>query len=233
MSYSPFDFTNNELGLYYFRIYDFCHDGIIQSLISEFSVKDQHFLNSIQNKDVQKRTLFGRIILKYIAIRLEIGQPDFVSITKSGRPTFTLPNGFDFNISHSEKMVACCLVNNSIAGIDLEFNKSINIDTYRNCFSLKEWHFIKKSENPDLSFFRLWVRKEAVIKADGRGFGLNLSLINCLENVVEVGLSSYFIENINIETDYSCAIACNKKKTIKLIDFNKIFNSQYYFSSQL
>ena len=78
-----------------------------------------------------------------------------------------------------------------------------------------------------MTFLKLWVRKEAVIKADGRGIGIELSSFNCLKNKANVGLNTYFIKNIDFESEYTCAIACSKRKTIKLTDFNEIFNTEY------
>lgn len=227
MSNKIFNKNENGIVLYYFNITEIFNNETIQSLISTFSVFEQQYFNSIQNKDAQKRTLFGRIILKYISARLGISRSDFVSLTSWGKPVFTLQNGYDFNISHSGNMVVCCLSKDSFVGIDLELNRPLKIEIYKNYFDSQEWQFIKKSETPESAFFKLWVRKEAVIKADGRGIGIELSSFNCLNKKADVGPSTYFIQDIYINHEYTCAIACSKKKTIKLKDFNEIFLTEY------
>lgn len=227
MSKKNFNTNKNGLVLYYFHFADIFNNETIQSLISTFSVFEQQYFNSIQNKDAQKRTLFGRIILKYISARLGIARPDFVSITSWGKPVFTSPNGFDFNISHSGDLVVCCLAKDAFVGIDLELNRPIKIEIYRNCFDSQEWQFITESKNPGLTFLKLWARKEAVIKADGRGIAIDLSSFNCLNNKADMGSSTYFIQDIDLKHEYTCAIACNKKKTIKLVDFSEIFLTEY------
>lgn len=227
MNNTSLSINKDGIILFYFHISDKINNETIQSLISTFSAFEQNNFNSVKNKNVLKRTLFSRIILKYIAAGLGIAQSEFVSLAISGKPVFTLPNGFDFNISHSGNMVVCCLAKDSFVGIDLELNRPVNIEIYRNCFDSQEWQFITESETPGLTFLKLWVRKEAVIKADGRGIGIELSSFNCLKNKANVGLNTYFIENIDFESEYTCAIACSKRKTIKLTDFNEIFNTEY------
>lgn len=229
MSKKSFRFNSDGIFLYYFYISDKLNNETIQSIISTFSVFEQKYFNSIQNKDAQKRMLFGRIMLKYIAGRIGIVGPEFMSLTNSGKPVFTVPNGFDFNISHSGNMVVCCIVKDAFVGIDLELNRPVNIEIYRNCFDSHEWQFITESVTPGLTFLKLWVRKEAVIKADGRGFGINLSSLNCLKNKAKAGLNNYYIESIDLEPEYTCAVACSKYKTITLIDFNEIFNNEIVF----
>jgi len=220
-------FNKDEIILFYYSIPIKINNETIQSLISTLSVFEQNKLYAIKHKNVLKQRLFGSIILKHIAVGLGIVNAEYVSLTISGKPFFTLPNGFDFNISHSGNMVVCCLAKDSIVGIDLELIRPVNIEVYKNYFDLKEWDIITKSDNSGVTFFRLWVRKEAIIKADGRGIGIELSSLNCLKNIVITGSNTYFIENIDIDYEYTCAIACSEKKTIKLTDFDEIFNTKY------
>ncbi len=227
MSKNIFNINENGIVLYYFHIADMFNNETILSLISTFSIFEQQYFNSIQNKDAQKRTLFGRIILKYISARLGIARSEFVSFTSWGKPVFASPNGFDFNISHSGDIVVCCFAKDAFVGIDLELIRPVKIKIYRNCFDSQEWQFITESKNPGLTFLKLWARKEAVIKADGRGIAIDLSSFNCLNNNTDVGPNTYFIQDIDLKHEYTCAVACNKKKTIKLIDFNEIFLTEY------
>jgi 4'-phosphopantetheinyl transferase len=221
------DITKDGIILFYFRISDKFNNKTIQSLISTISVSEQKYFTSIQNKSALKRTLFGRIILKYIASGLGIARPEYVSSTISGKPVFTPPNGIDFNISHSGDMVVCCLAEDAFIGIDIELIRPVNIEIYRNCFDSQEWQFITESENPELAFLKLWVRKEAVIKADSWGIEIDLSSFNCLNNIVKVVSNNYYIQDIVLDDEYTCAIACSKRKTIKLKDFNEIFLTEY------
>ncbi len=225
-----FNIKIDSIILFYFCIDNKFNNETIQSLISSFPVVEQHYFNSIQNKEAQKRKLFGRIILKHIATRLGIDRSEkYVRLTSSGKPVFIFPNGYNFNISHSGSMVVCCVSKDCFVGVDIEENRPINIEHFKNYFDSSEWQFITKSENRELAFLKLWVRKESVIKADGRGIGIGIELasINCLNNKVEVESTTYFIQNIDIKPEYICSIACNKKKTIKLKDFNEIFMTEY------
>jgi 4'-phosphopantetheinyl transferase len=223
-----FNIKKDSIVLFYFLIDEKINNETIQLLISTFPVFEQHFFNSIQDKEAQKRTLFGRIILRFIATRLGLARSEkYVRLTSSGKPVFIFPNGFNFNISHSGSMVLCCVSKDCSVGIDIEENRPINLEHYRNYFDSTEWQYIIESENRELTFLKLWVRKESVIKADGRGIGIELFSFNCLNNKTNLETTTYFIQDIDLKLEYICAIACNKKKTITLKDFKEIYLTEY------
>lgn len=77
--------------------------------------------------------------------------------------------GIQFNLSHSENLVAVALSPHPI-GIDVEFiRKDFSYDVMLDdCFSIAEQLLIHKGAGY-LNFFTLWTRKEALLKATGEG----------------------------------------------------------------
>jgi 4'-phosphopantetheinyl transferase len=216
----------NEIALFHYCIPEKINSVIFQLLISSLSFAEQQYLNSIQNEEAQKRTLFGRIILRYVATLLGINEPELISFTNSGKPIFKSSSRIEFNISHSSNQVVCCVAFNSPVGIDLEFIRLVDIEIYRNYLNWSEWQFIIKSETPELTFLKLWVRKEAVIKADGRGMEIELSSLNCLKSTTKTMYDTWYIQEVEISPDFQCAVACNRFKNIQLFDFNTIFKPE-------
>lgn len=85
-----------------------------------------------------------------------------------------LPNGPEFNISHSGNRVVCALSRNGRIGIDIEYIKPLSFDDFQTQFTEREWLNIRNSPDPVASFYRFWTAKESLIKADGRGLGIPL-----------------------------------------------------------
>lgn len=226
MKNTSFRISENEIILFQYCLSESINDVKIQNLISTFSFSDQNYFNSIQNKEAQKRTLFGRIILRYIADNLGINEPEFVSISVTGKPFFKDHVDFDFNISHSGNIVGCCVTKNSSIGIDLELIRPVDIEIYRNYFDFDEWQFITNSEHPEFEFQKLWVRKEAVVKADGRGMEIEMSSFNCMKRKTEIESDTWHIQEVVISPEYVCAVACNHFKNIYLVNFNTVFESE-------
>lgn len=84
------------------------------------------------------------------------------------------PRGIEFNISHSSSYALCVVSQNRLVGIDLERMKPLDdLDQLvKSIFTPKELK--KYSETPKSKrqayFYRAWSRKEAFVKAQGKGF---------------------------------------------------------------
>jgi len=121
-------------------------------------------------KDDRKRTLLGKIILLNYLNRYTNFNLLNIERTSYNRP-YIKNSSIDFNISHSKDYVICAFTQNNSIGVDIEaLNLEIDIDEFRAVFSSNEFDFIKNANNKIETFYRLWTIKEALLKADGRGF---------------------------------------------------------------
>jgi 4'-phosphopantetheinyl transferase len=79
-----------------------------------------------------------------------------------------------FNLSHSKDYALCAIVRNYEVGIDLEYiYKKLDLDSMiLNILSPQEIEYWKtvKTEEKTNTFFKLWVSKEAFLKASGKGW---------------------------------------------------------------
>lgn len=117
-------------------------------------------------------TAFTSELLKYyyLAKRLNLTPDDIhIKYTIHNRPYIEHSN-IDFNISHCNEYVIFALSIKSKIGIDIEYNDPrINaIELGSIVFSDYEQNLI---QNNTSSFFKIWTKKEALIKAYGTGFG--------------------------------------------------------------
>jgi 4'-phosphopantetheinyl transferase len=99
-----------------------------------------------------------------------------------------------FNVSHSEDYAVIAISREKV-GIDIEF-KSDDFDhgiISSDIFENKELTFIKNASNKSNAFYTLWTRKEALVKALGKGIDENFKYIPCLEG--QYNLESDLVKN--------------------------------------
>lgn len=129
-----------------------------------------------------------------------------INYTKYNRPYLSIP--LDFNISHSGNYILCALSTNNI-GIDIEVIRPLEINDFAHCFSADELLKINCAPDRHIEFFKHWTIKEAVIKADGRGFSIPLETIIISDKIVIEG-NTWFIHKIEIDPCYQSHLATNE-----------------------
>ncbi|RUT68630.1 hypothetical protein D0817_19925 [Flavobacterium cupreum] len=166
--------------------------------------------------------LYGKLLLKEGMLKL--GYQDSLAFMKKneyGKPYFSY-DSFSFNISHSEDYVVCVISTDEKEkiGIDIEKIKTINREDYSSVFTPLE----KNDITSDQHFYKYWTRKEAVIKADGRGLQIPLHTIDATKTTVEVENEFYFLLKIDIDKEYEMHLASSKKIEDYTLQYNSLDN---------
>jgi 4'-phosphopantetheinyl transferase len=137
-----------------------------------------------------------------------------------------------FNLSHSRNSWCFAICANHEVGVDIELmNPDISfvdiIDTY---FTKNEQNLIKKTQYPAEEFYRLWTRKEALLKAIGTGIATEIKSIDVTCETVKTDTSddNYFLWSIKMKGHY-ISIACINPFTVSLVNVNAE-NIKSYFS---
>ena len=152
-------------------------------------------------------SLFGKLLL--MTALTEYGwSPSLADLQYSqyGRPF--LPNGPDFNISHSGRRAACIIAQHGKVGIDLEEIRDIPVGDFKEQFSPEEWTAIITSAAPLETFYHYWTAKECLSKADGRG--LNLPLARLLINhpgAIPLDNHSWYLHTLDSFPGFACHAA--------------------------
>ncbi|MCH5212318.1 MAG: HD domain-containing protein [Oscillospiraceae bacterium] len=105
-----------------------------------------------------------------------------------------------FNLSHSGSKAACILAKKP-CGIDIQEIKKPNMKLVEKYYTERE-----RAMCPD-GFTRIWTRKEAVAKADGRGLGIGIGSYDVCDNTVFLNGVTYNIYDIPASGGYTLAIA--------------------------
>ncbi|MGI4804011.1 MAG: 4'-phosphopantetheinyl transferase family protein [Janthinobacterium lividum] len=137
-------------------------------------------------QDARQIRIVCRAVLRILIGRYLSIEPKEIKLKLDHQKKPVLQNNhtknIHFNVSHSGDWILIALSTNPI-GVDLEqINASF---TYQNLldfsFSLKEKSYIQTSKVPVESFYKLWTRKEALLKATGKGLIDELASIPSLD----------------------------------------------------
>lgn len=142
------------------------------------SVEKQHRIKDVKNEIARKQTVAGEMLArKMLSDYHHISQENLVFKTGMyGKPY--VEGCAEFNISHSEDMVACCIGDKQI-GIDVEQLKPITPNIMRKLCTDADVKYILGnvqfeyytdfSQEQLYRFYEAWTAKEAYFKCIGTG----------------------------------------------------------------
>lgn len=130
-------------------------------------------------KPDSKRRLLGAELLLNIAVP---NHPPY-RISERGKPYFECGSPC-FSLSHSGKY-ALCAVSETEIGADIEAPRKNSAALAERFFTEKEAEAVRRTEDPDEEFCRLWVLKESYIKATGEGFACPLNSFEARDKIGE------------------------------------------------
>src|SRR5260363_377522 len=121
------------------------------------------------------RFIAARGILRCLAGQL-LGQPPNAlqfSYTSYGKPILKEYPRLQFNLSHSHDRAIYAFTLDMAIGVDIEYqNSQCDVESIaKRFFTAREFNALQTLPGPEkiATFFKLWVRKEAVLKALGYG----------------------------------------------------------------
>jgi 4'-phosphopantetheinyl transferase len=83
-------------------------------------------------------------------------------------------------------------------GIDVERRLPIDLREFRRVFTDREYDFLSGTPELTTCFYRLWTRKEAIMKADGRGISLDPAGIDVLTVPRMIGGIRYTLRELKV-----------------------------------
>lgn len=203
--------------------------------------KLKRYLNTEENKRSERyyhtkdkeRFIICRALLKYCICR-HTGQDISTVILKKDtnkKPYLLNYNSLYFNVTHAGDFaliaIACSPVGIDIERLDTNFDYN---EIVKNVCNKQELDALERSENVKHTFYKLWTRKEAIVKATGLGITDDFTDIPSLdgyhlmpENLLGQ-LSNIHVISFQFNTTYKGAIALSQKhQSIKTIIFNNLF----------
>lgn len=132
----------------------------------------------------RNRFIICRSILKFVlAAHTKLDVKDiYLDYHLNKKPYLASHPWLHFNISHSEDFAVIAISRNTV-GIDIEYiSEDFNFtNLLPNIFNEKEILGIQNAVNKKHAFYTLWTRKEAFVKALGKGIDDDFKYIPCLD----------------------------------------------------
>lgn len=157
-------------------------DARFQAYWRILDLNEQVHSAKITNELFRKRYVEVRGRLRIILAKIVNEQPHKINIRKTehGKPYLVDYPDLVFNLSHSAGVLVIAVGYNCQLGVDIENCKPRgNLSALvEKCFSEEESkYWVKLPEGQKTSgFYHFWTRKEAFVKATGRGIALGLNL---------------------------------------------------------
>ncbi len=219
-------------GIYYIDVRLFENENLFEKCMSLISEKRWEYIRNLKNP-VAARLSLGAGILERIVLEKNGYDTKDIRYTVQGKPY--LDADFHFNLSHSGNFVT--FVHSDIpAGIDLQkIKKDIPKYTAR---ILTEDEAALLQTLPDTDkremFYRIWTRKESLIKWDGRGLRIplqNISAANtnglCDKTLFEKK-ELYWKEEALLLPEYALCVCCEGELVInEIIEITAQFLTKY------
>ena len=148
----------------------------------------------------------GELALEYG----EHGKPRLVSARADDGAGGALP--FFFNLSHSGGLALCAVGQSGEIGVDIERIRPLSYPgpLARDHLSPEEWRLRSDWEaaaaRPE--FFRIWARKEAILKAAGLGLSRPLSRVDTIRG--ELDGRSWWLMDLSPGEGFRGAVACSR-----------------------
>ncbi|MBR4182922.1 MAG: 4'-phosphopantetheinyl transferase superfamily protein [Lachnospiraceae bacterium] len=178
----------------------------------------------LKNDKAKRQTLGGWSLLcgamtdELNAINVEDFSKADVMYMEHGKPFLSGMSDLHFNISHSGDY-AICAVSDTEVGCDIEKTGELNMNLAERFFTPEEKSIIRSSDD----FFKIWVKKESVIKCTGEGMSRGLDTFSVLSNKVEIDGEAMYTGLAKAPNGYKIAV-CNYIEHNKARFITKTFN---------
>lgn len=159
--------------------------GLEQLLTTEERARAARFH---QQKDAHQ-FIVTRAVLRILLADVISVPPEEITIVLpvNQKPALSGNQGLYFNVSHSGNQAVLAIAQQPV-GIDLEEIQPdfdyLSVAEF--AFSNAESASLQQSRNPLQEFFRIWTRKEALLKGLGTGLINDLKLISCLDGTTAI-----------------------------------------------
>jgi 4'-phosphopantetheinyl transferase len=170
-------------------------------------------------QDRQARIL-GRLLLRAGLARLGLDAGlDAWTRDAAGRPRIA-GLATDFNISHCAGLALCAIRPAGQVGVDVEPLVLRDPEGLRLGFGPEEWTEIQAAADPERTLLRLWTAKEAALKADGRGLGVEPANVDARGAEVRVGGTVWRVARPDVGAGWICALATDRPVDVVLLDYS-------------
>lgn len=147
-------------------------------------------------EDKKKQSTYARRLL-YDVLKEEIKEGTPILRGEHGKPYFE-NSDIKFSISHSGEYVCVAVARGIEIGVDIQIvqnNRERLASRFYADGELKQLEGLDDEERRQ-EFFRIWTRKEAILKADGCGITIDLNSFDVTAEKVELNGKTYTLHSL-------------------------------------
>lgn len=224
-----------EIKLFKIKLSNF--QELASSLIEFLSPFEKDKANRYHFYNDKNRFIICRALLKFLLAEQTGLEVDKVLIENhcNQKPYLRSHPSVFFNLTHAGDYAIIALAKGSI-GVDIEYvNKDFDYhEVVSSIFNMSEKDEVNNSKNGQHSFYKLWTRKEAFVKATGKGIGDFFSSIPstdgyhfvCSELLGDIDILQVFSFELNKDYLGAVAISSSSDLTSKLLLYHIPFEFQ-------
>jgi 4'-phosphopantetheinyl transferase len=175
------------------------------------------------------RLWLRHLLAEYLAVEPQAVVFDYLPKGKPIVPKPHNPENLQFNLSHSGDWAIVALTPGAAVGVDVEqwCPKVDPMAIAKRFFTPLEYEMLQREAMPHQvqTFFRLWTRKEASIKALGQSLFEQIQRLevplhpqDCGKWMgIQGGEVPLFVQDVPMEAGYTAAIACTQPERIVVV----------------
>lgn len=199
--------------LLYMNISLFNDEELFEKGMSLISANRKEKIHKLNNP-VTARLSLGAGVLLHIVMKEE-GHLDLYEQIKygvHGKP-YLEDDPFYFNLSHSGEYVICAYDDKPM-GADIQLKKNKIPSRLNKILSeqeMQQYSILTEKEQKEF-FYKIWTRKESLIKCDGRGLRIPLYEISMIDNDISFEGKRIYSKDLNIlQPQYSISLSSEKE----------------------
>lgn len=191
----------------YTRLNERLPAALIGSFLHRLPPQKADTIARLGDKKQATASVLGLILLGQTVEQLGVADFSYKQINFSPTRKPTCSNGIEFNITHSENIVACAVSLRMALGIDSETAEKRNPKLLRHVFNDNELTQIKSGASNSLE---LWVKKEAVAKACGCGV-VAMKTIALDQERASCNNQSWYLQRLALDVNDFSYLACQEQ----------------------
>lgn len=228
---------NSQIHIYIFNLNEILESEYPnKDSLSDDEIKRVNKLKFESDKQRALKTYFIR--RKILSAYTDISPEKIIfKYNVHGKPYFTDGNNFGikFNYSHSQDLLLFAICLDNEIGVDMELIKDLPDlkNLAENYFSQEEFRYYQSFKSPEeklFFYYKIWTRKEALLKAIGTGLTENLKELNVpgkIEKDNSKLIVNYYKKNwticdLKVPKNFIGSLAYNSEVPKELIYFDSL-----------
>lgn len=206
----------------YATIEESFHNFLIEEKMPLLPTDFQKEILAYTNWHDAQRSLLGRLLLHEGMDMMKLPfKQEQVFYNDFKKPILKNSN-VKFNISHSGNLVVCAIIEKHNIGIDIEQIRAINWKEFKSQMTDNEIALVATSKDKSEAFFDYWTKKEAALKAHGKGLSVALPSFEIVNGETEIEDCQYFISEVFLGKGFKSHLAINNDFDISSIDIKEV-----------